>query len=66
MNTSKSEAAAQPQVDNARDLLVRLYRDIGISAVAAALEASRTAAAQAKAEPAHEVPAILRDHDLAA
>ena len=37
-----SDAMASPNAnDGARDLLMRLYREIGISAVAAALEASR-------------------------
>jgi hypothetical protein len=48
-----------------RDLLSRLYREIGISAVAAALESS--ARKPQKAEPVRpqEIPAILRDDEAA-
>ncbi len=37
-NQNNSPAQANEQIRDARDLLTRLYRDIGISAVAAALE----------------------------
>jgi hypothetical protein len=54
-------SATQP-TQHARDLLARLYREIGISAVAAALQIpEQKAAPQTK----HELPAILRK-DLAA
>jgi hypothetical protein len=46
------------------DLLSRLYREIGISAVAAALEA--TARKPQKSAPSRDdVPAVLRDDDAA-
>ena len=39
MNTDKHlQRPVPPQTQDARDLLARLYREIGISAVAAALE----------------------------
>lgn len=53
--------------EGARALLTQLYREIGISAVAAALEVSRLPDPGAdKAEAAKEIPAILRGHELAA
>ena len=52
---------------DARDLLALLYREIGISAVAAALqinvESERRAAASVKSHP---VPGVLRGNDIAA
>lgn len=51
----------------ARALLTKLYREIGISAVAAALEVSRLPDPGADKEVAvRDVPAVLRGHDLAA
>ncbi len=54
--------------DGARYLLMRLYRDIGISAVAAALEVSRLPdpSDAPKSHETNDVPSILRGHDLAA
>ena len=57
----------QPNREDARDLLTRLYRDIGISAVAAALHVGNEAGRQP--EPVRNIedlPAILRGDDLAA
>lgn len=51
--------------EDARDLLTRLYREIGISAVAAALHVS----AQSPERPrpsVKDIPAILRSEDKAA
>ncbi|MGA7385500.1 MAG: hypothetical protein WBW81_12640 [Methylocella sp.] len=46
------------------DLLSRLYREIGISAVAAALEA--TARKPQKSAPSRkDIPAVLRDDEAA-
>jgi hypothetical protein len=47
-----------------QDLLARLYREIGISAVAAALEASR----RMTQKPNHkrkDIPAVLRSEEVA-
>jgi hypothetical protein len=67
MNGSDAERSAQPGVDDGRDLLLRLYRQIGISAVVAAVEASRRPAPEdIKRDVKRETPAVLRDHDLAA
>lgn len=55
-----------PSQEGARALLLQLYRDIGISAVAAALEAARLPDPGGKQDSFKELPAILRDHDLAA
>ncbi|WP_026608251.1 hypothetical protein [Methylocapsa acidiphila] len=50
--------------NGAHDLLSRLYREIGISAVAAALESTRKPQkpAQVQTQP---LPAILRDDEAA-
>ena len=51
------------------DLLARLYREIGISAVAAALEASQFSPRQAEAPAGYEdrrIPSVLLGDDLAA
>ena len=48
---------------DARDLLERLYREIGISAVAAALQLREIPEAK---EAPRDLPAILRGDDLAA
>ena len=52
-----------PQCNGPRDLLSRLYREIGISAVAAALESSK----RAKAKPIEpgQNPAVLREEKAA-
>jgi hypothetical protein len=54
-------AAAQP--NGPRDLFARLYREIGISAVAAALESNK----RSKAKPIEpgQNPAVLRDEKAA-
>jgi hypothetical protein len=59
MQTNSPEDSA-----HARDLLARLYREIGISAVAAALQVPMPKA-DPDAEKRRELPAILRK-DLAA
>jgi hypothetical protein len=48
-----------------RDLLSRLYREIGISAVAAALESSARKPQKAAQAPRQEAPAVLRDDEAA-
>lgn len=57
------QASSHPQ-----DLLARLYREIGISAVAAALDVMATPVAAKTIEPLDErdLPAILRSEDIAA
>ena len=63
--TPVAPPAAQRQ--DARDLLALLYREIGISAVAAALQVSidveRRGAPMPKADP---LPDVLRGNDIAA
>lgn len=49
--------------NGARDLLAKLYREIGISAVAAALESNRRATVK-QADPAQN-PAVIRDEKAA-
>jgi hypothetical protein len=56
-------------VDDARCQLERLYREIGISAVASALHAVAMPSIEDRANAAlssHDLPAILRQDDLAA
>ena len=61
-NQNAAQKSAAPA--GARDLISRLYREIGISAVAAALEA--TARKPKKAVPScKDVPAVLRDDEAA-
>jgi hypothetical protein len=59
---------SQPQTTSApqsgpRDLLARLYREIGISAVAAALESSKKQ--KGKRVESGENPAVLREEKVA-
>jgi hypothetical protein len=58
-STSQTSAAAQPL-----DLLSRLYREIGISAVAAALEASARKQ-QKQNQKNKDIPAVLRNDEAA-
>ena len=55
------QATAQPS--GPRDLLARLYREIGISAVVAALESNKRTKAR-PVEPGQN-PAVLRDEKAA-
>lgn len=56
------QPAPAPQ-SGARDLLSRLYREIGISAVAAALESNKRP--KAKEIESAENPAVLREEKAA-
>jgi hypothetical protein len=58
-DTKQPAAASGP-----RDLLSRLYREIGISAVAAALEASARKPQKA-AQKRKDIPAVLRNDEAA-
>lgn len=55
-----------PQVEDARALQARLYREIGISAIRAALAIREMPAVENKPQSIEDIPAILRGHDLAA
>jgi hypothetical protein len=59
---SKSEQPA-PQPNGPRDLLSKLYREIGISAVVAALESTKRE--QAKQIEQSQNPAVLREEKAA-
>jgi hypothetical protein len=66
MEMTSNQKIAQPTAapNGARDLISRLYREIGISAVAAALEA--TARKPQKPAPSRkDIPAVLRDDEAA-
>lgn len=56
----------QPTGGHPHDLLARLYREIGISAVAAALEVTRSSESDRTVEKQYELPAMLLGEDLAA
>jgi hypothetical protein len=58
-NPPQAGAANRP-----RDLLSRLYREIGISAVAAALEATARTP-QKPSQKRKEIPAVLRNDEAA-
>ncbi len=51
---------------DARELQARLYREIGISAVAAALHFVKQPDPGAKSPTEHELPLFLRDEHMAA
>lgn len=53
------------KMEDARDLQAKLYREIGISAVAAALQFTGRPD-RSQVAVAHPLPAILRGDDLAA
>ena len=64
--TTTAAPAPMPRQD-ARDLLAMLYREIGISAVAAALQVDVEIARRVAAMPkAHPLPGVLRGNDIAA
>lgn len=64
MTSSQNAAQKSAAPNGARDLISRLYREIGISAVAAALEA--TARKPQKSPPSRkDIPAVLRDEEAA-
>lgn len=56
----------QPKTEDARDLQARLYREIGISAVAAALRFIAQPDPGQAVPVARDVPAVLRDEPKAA
>ncbi len=62
MTYNQSGPASPPQ-SGARDLLSRLYREIGISAVAAALESNKRE--KTKIADPSENPAVLREEKAA-
>lgn len=62
-----SEFSAPPQPEPQPDLLSHLYREIGIMAVAAALDAiQKPGDTSTESHDDHPLPAILRMDDLAA
>ena len=66
-NQQASQAPANPRRQTGDELHALLYRDIGISAVAAALSiANEARATLEKVRAPHPLPAILRGHDRAA
>ncbi len=62
-----ADRAEQQSSGHPHDLLARLYREIGISAVAAALNVmARPAPPPPSVEEDRDVPAVLRSDDIAA
>lgn len=66
MSQKFSIAFDHPTGGHPHDLLARLYREIGISAVAAALEVTGAPEAEKKGEKPRDLPAMLLGEDLAA
>ena len=64
MSTNQNTPQKAAASNQATDLIAKLYREIGISAVAAALEA--TARKPQKPAPSRkDIPAVLRDGEAA-
>lgn len=66
MMTAADAMPATHEPEDARDLQARLYREIGISAVTAALRFIKQPDPSAKPPVERELPAILRDEHKAA
>ncbi len=66
MTTPADAMPATHQPSDARELQARLYREIGISAVTAALRFVNQPDPNAKAPVERDMPAILRDEHKAA
>jgi hypothetical protein len=67
MTEANTRSSHANNVEDARDLLVKLYGEIRISALAAALEMSRRPAPEEiRQDVIRDVPAILSNRDLAA
>ena len=64
MSTNQNIPQKAAASNQAPDLIARLYREIGISAVAAALEAT-TRKQQKPAPSRKDIPAVLRDGEAA-
>ena len=67
--TANTTAMAEAGKEDARVQLERLYREIGISAVASALHMSRLATVEEReilSRASHEIPPMLRKENLAA
>lgn len=63
MSIDRNTPQAAP-IDRPYDLLARLYREIGISAVAAALQAT-SRKPQKQNQVRREIPAVLRNDEAA-
>jgi hypothetical protein len=63
---SVASFSEQPASGHPHDLLALLYREIGISAVAAALEAISKPDAPVEQSPNYRTPAVLESDNLAA
>ena len=64
--SSSHESLAKADIKDARDLQAHLYREIGISAVAAALGVQLDCPVEPKIINQRDIPAVLRDESLAA
>lgn len=54
------------KIEDARDLQTKLYREIGISAVAAALRFTNQPDTPPQPQVTHPIPGVLRGNDMAA
>lgn len=66
MDAQPQAKPAQPASEDARDLQLRLYREIGISAVAAALRFASLPEPGTRPVEEHDLPLFLHGDDLAA
>ena len=66
MDEQRPRPADPAQPENARDLQARLYRDIGISAVAAALRFTTMPDPGTEKVAKQQIPAFLKADDIAA
>ena len=64
--SSSHESLAKADIKNARDLQALLYREIGLSAVAAALGVPLDGPAEPKTDQPHDIPTIRLGKSLAA
>ena len=66
MTNAAPQTAPTPKEEDVRDMQARLYREIGISAVAAALRFTTQPEPSARKAVQHPIPYVLRDEDVAA
>lgn len=66
MAETASRTLQSQKIEDARDLQTKLYREIGISAVAAALRFTNQPDTLPQPKVSHPIPGVLRGNDIAA
>ena len=66
MAETASRTSQSQKIEDARDLQTKLYREIGISAVAAALRFANQPDTLPQPQVTHPIPGVLRGNDIAA